>query len=868
MSEKNQKTPSNVKKAKSLNGGAIDIDVIRRAESTSTLEKLEGFYWFAFHTTLNHLDKIQRFINYYMFSIDYQPSTSINRYDPMRRYLMKEVDNQNSKKQDNKCNVSVISQVNSLTADKKYNMYDPIPFWIAIRDVTDMLATQIIPEKVEYEYTKLNENNNNYNMIFSPIDKIHLIHSIFLKMLNEIKIDDLSILCKNIGMSRMDVNELIACRQHNKYEFTEIPHHLLCETVYLDTENSEDKIKIQTNIDRINEKKFEYSKGNGLPIPTLAIWNNCLARLYFYFLHVNMDDYDVTKTYHEYRTDIVRERAEINLLDVCNINNSDSTDIYEFSLIETQPPLIFTPEKHDGEDADRKSGYGIIHDKNKKKLYFDPSNGSITTYEKNTTMIQEYNMNAMESLGPRSYYYSTLGSRIPDDRNNLLCYLSELVYLPNDVIKNVSDTIFKYDINDTSNKILYIGNFDDDPSYPYAFSPSDDTPVPSYSRVHAWLYVNNAKYDSILELYIVSRGSKTALDWEDIDRTITEGNALYNVRSLSYVVILGEILKKIADMHYLIIEPLMKPTSTLRNGKRIHNRKMQIFSAGHSLGGFLGLYMAYMSISRNIIESFGVIKGLVNSSTTTETNVGSDNVYNVNRYIIPIVFQPFVKTTNIINSFSNLPRGIVHTVVCDLKPDCTKEGISSTLNDAASITFVKTAQHSNNFTICKYKNIYKNKIIEKKLPNWVREPLKRKIKTASASHMLFQMSGLAFKYYSDHIRTKLYIKTNKNPGQQSLECSRYMFLHRDDLSTLDSKGDPTPVENPMPICLSIIKTNIDNFLTNPNTDDNGGSNTGSFTRRYHGGRGKRITRRSHGGIGRRITRRSHGGIGRRITLKL
>jgi hypothetical protein len=119
------------------------------------------------------------------------------------------------------------------------------------------------------------------------------------------------------------------------------------------------------------------------------------------------------------------------------------------------------------------------------------------------------------------------------------------------------------------------------------------------------------------------------------------------------------------------------------------------------------------------------------------------------------------------------------------------------------------------------------------------------------------MSGLAFKYYTDHIRTQLYIKTNENPGQQNLECSRYMFLHRDDLNKVIRADESTLVENPMDTCLNIIRTNIDNFLTNPNNDNNGGSiggrNMGSFTRRSHGGRGRIKTRRSHGGRGRRKT---------------
>ena len=105
------------------------------------------------------------------------------------------------------------------------------------------------------------------------------------------------------------------------------------------------------------------------------------------------------------------------------------------------------------------------------------------------------------------------------------------------------------------------------------------------------------------------------------------------------------------DGRFEDITRFMKPSSNLDSGSgglSSYSRNLQIIASGHSLGGFLGLYFSFMSLSRNVIENFTSVNQKIKGARSRSRGQATQSTWIVNRYILPTVFQPYIKTQTII----------------------------------------------------------------------------------------------------------------------------------------------------------------------------------------------------------------------------
>jgi len=262
----------------------------------------------------------------------------------------------------------------------------------------------------------------------------------------------------------------------------------------------------------------------------------------------------------------------------------------------------------------------------------------------------------------------THGAHFPRDKH--LGYLSELVYSTDDVIEAVSDKLFKpqnekYMKTCNGTHVFYVGGFVDDehsleakhtvgPSYTRTFrnNPDGETKQRTNHHLHAWLKIDNVVIDGCItyELWIVARGSSTLDDWANTDSAIVTGIGFNNSRMLKYS---NEIVEILHETNKIIVDKCQNliPAKT-------DNIKLQVYSSGHSLGGFTGLFLAYDSITQDRLQKFRPDSRQVGKVVSGESIPGK---IQINEYIIPIVFQPFVRPESI-NLISKLPYAIIHTV--------------------------------------------------------------------------------------------------------------------------------------------------------------------------------------------------------------
>ena len=285
---------------------------------------------------------------------------------------------------------------------------------------------------------------------------------------------------------------------------------------------------------------------------------------------------------------------------------------------------------------------------------------------------QQMNLSTESTLTWRVWYQNT---RIRKTRDKLMGYLAELVYLPNDIVESVSTT---YLIRNQpgSDKLIYIGPFDSDPSFPR--SSNDEV---MYSRVHVWMRINTVVRRSIHtiidhELYIVSRGSLTGYDWTSADRDIQDG-VLHSFRSSHVVNVLKEIIEKINNS----IRDQTATGISISSGLET-TRTIQVFSVGHSLGGYLSLYLSLACLSNNIMNgiSFPHISG---------TNRLAAGRFKLNSYIIPIAFDPFVASLSLMDAFSSLPYARIHSCI-DSSPDIDTWRAGHVIQSKANHTYSTT----------------------------------------------------------------------------------------------------------------------------------------------------------------------------------
>jgi hypothetical protein len=254
---------------------------------------------------------------------------------------------------------------------------------------------------------------------------------------------------------------------------------------------------------------------------------------------------------------------------------------------------------------------------------------------------QDMDLTQEAPLSRRIWYEKT---RIRDPRDKLMGYLAELVYCPNDIVAQINDAYLSGDTPELD-KLIYIGPFDNDPSFPVS---SNNEPI--YSRVHVWLKINRTDNTKTHELYFVSRGSKTGYDWVSADNDIQSG-VLHSFRS-SHVV---NILKDVIVSLNASLDALDEIGASLSSWQRMCQR-IQIFSIGHSLGGYLSLYLSFASLNNHIVNG---ISHTHISGTTTQ----SPTTFILNPYIIPIVFDPYVSSTPLMSAFSYLPYVRIHSCI-------------------------------------------------------------------------------------------------------------------------------------------------------------------------------------------------------------
>ena len=137
----------------------------------------------------------------------------------------------------------------------------------------------------------------------------------------------------------------------------------------------------------------------------------------------------------------------------------------KYSYIDIAPPVTFKPEDYseNGRNfgASRESGYGNITDGKGKLWFYDKETGTVTD-ETNKITTNFNDIQSWQNVGTVGTVFSTINSRITHPRSNLLCYLSELIYSPNDVVKKVSDDMFQASepANIDRSRIIYIGGYD------------------------------------------------------------------------------------------------------------------------------------------------------------------------------------------------------------------------------------------------------------------------------------------------------------------------------------------------------------------------------------------------------------------------
>jgi hypothetical protein len=227
---------------------------------------------------------------------------------------------------------------------------------------------------------------------------------------------------------------------------------------------------------------------------------------------------------------------------------------------------------------------------------------------------------------------------LPDDtgnypkmskRNLLLLYLSQLVYNTDHNIKQIWQTSLLNRFPEPKQKggIYYLGGFAKDPVWKAGGRVIKH-------RIHAFYrYIDDYEVPpgrvkgrrGNLELYVVFRGSETLNDWVAADYEIQIGTIPSTMTRVN------EISQHIRDIYDKLAEE-----NALLSTTPIHNqRNVKVFSAGHSLGGFLALMLA----SKSYTEEFtgGTLEKRVNKIETNIT-IGNEG------HIIPVVVNPYLGT--------------------------------------------------------------------------------------------------------------------------------------------------------------------------------------------------------------------------------
>lgn len=407
--------------------------------------------------------------------------------------------------------------------------------------------------------------------------------------------------------------------------------------------------------------------------------------------------------------------------------------------------------------------------------------------------------NLLVSDNSMFHWVYQIKSRIEGKLDKLMGHLSNLVYQPNDVIADVSlKYLEKNDGSKMSNKFVYVGPFDHDPSYPLAFTEgSTESPKVCYSRVHVWLKTFSTQRDH--ELYIIVRGSKSEYDWASCDIDIIMG-VLQNERSLIMPVILCDIIEYMNSC-LTAKKPdhtQQKIAKALRNGD---HKAIQMFASGHSLGGYLAMSLAHTALAKHLTA------GISFQEITGVSRRKKDNKLYLKPYIIPIVFDPYLGMGSAIhNAFSFLPYVRIHS--CMETDTVVKEPTLGTsdqvwakgdplgrYDDVASRFFLAYIQNMysdtrynsemGQFITFRYKNVY-NYFSDSKIYYPTDKLQDRIMSDMRIGHDLLQMVGTEAQYVFFNTPTNFYVKTGlPTPfDKQSIQSLRYNFPVPENVSVI------------------------------------------------------------------------------------
>lgn len=484
--------------------------------------------------------------------------------------------------------------------------------------------------------------------------------------------------------------------------------------------------------------------------------------------------------------------GELNKVHIQTISRESNYALrFEFGI---KNPSTYDPSESNSRGKDAK---GIIFDSANNAHSF--TNNKMVEVFKTRSRTEQV---PIQDICEINRYLFNLNSRIPIHRDNILGYLSDIVYYPNDVVEKLS-TDYMSDKSGVpgmlNKKLYYIGGFDDDPSYPYAFSQSApaEQPKPSYSRVHAWLLITSpssepTKKSPDVELYYVIRGSKTGYDWHSADMDIANG-ILFSQRNLNAVNVLRTVIEKINE---LILRKKLPSMG---------NRNIQIYSSGHSLGGNLALSISHLCLSQHIMQSmsFSKLSG-VKSSQKADKDASNTRAF-IRPFIIPIVFDPFVASIPLFSAYSTIPYGHIHSCIDStfqhilpqarsVEEDITTSGMQKSAetpyDDPASGMFINylRQKHSHKdfnaqmgkFRLFLYKNpqnFFENTDIH--YPQWpgTYHPVNaynRLTTDMTRAHDLRQMIGIKANYVWVNEPTTFLIQ-NSFGRNQSMQISAYIY---------------------------------------------------------------------------------------------
>lgn len=251
------------------NAGVNINDFMYLPNTTSLTNKIDGLYWFFIQKTIMTQVKIEQFINYYMFSQNYQSNTiflPINKFNKTLKIITTISQTQDKVDGNSLSNISIITDYKKtiMSLSTPTEIFSEMPNWIKARGVglgsvfslfsyisckfgLDVVSEEGATESRSISYNDLNLTNSEAmgerKFIVSIIDKKHLLYSIFFKIIVEIDDDNFNYLCSLLKIKDYEI--LNVNRKKIKTRFNEnIPYHLFMENLNLNKSNN--KVTIQT----------------------------------------------------------------------------------------------------------------------------------------------------------------------------------------------------------------------------------------------------------------------------------------------------------------------------------------------------------------------------------------------------------------------------------------------------------------------------------------------------------------------------------------------------------------------------------------------------------------------------------------------